>query len=108
MVTYEYWGAQAVTAMVFPVVGALIVSHHPRNAPGWLFCLMGLSSGLSGLALQYAVYALVVSPEPLPGAATVAWLDAWAGIFGFVSLVLIPPLFPDDGRPPGAGVPWCG
>ncbi len=99
VVTYEYWGAQAVTAIVFPAVGALIVSRHPRNALGWLFCLMGLSSGLSGLALQYATYALVVRSYPLPGAATAAWLNAWVGLPGFVSLALVPLLFP-DGRPP--------
>jgi hypothetical protein len=28
--TYEYWGAGAVMAIVFPVVGAFIVSRHPR------------------------------------------------------------------------------
>ncbi len=99
VVTYEYWGAQAVTAIVFPVVGALIFSRHPRNALGWLFCLIGLSSGLAGLALQYAVYAFEVRTEPLSGAVTAAWLDSWAGTFGFVSLALIPLLFP-DGRPP--------
>jgi signal transduction histidine kinase len=95
VVTYEYWGAQAVTAIVFPAVGALIVSRHPRNALGWLFCLMGLSSGLSGLALEYATYALVVRSDSLPGAATAAWLNAWVGTPGFVSLALVPLLFPD-------------
>ncbi len=98
VITYEYWGAQAVTAIIFPAVGALIVSRHPRNALGWLFCLIGLSSGLSGLALEYATHALVVRPG-LPGAATAAWFNAWAGTFAFVSLALIPLLFP-DGRPP--------
>ena len=95
VITYEFWGAQAVTAIVFPAVGAPIVSRHPRNALGWLFCLMGLSSGLSGLALEYATYTLVVRPDSLPGAATAAWLDTWVGIPGFVSLALVPLLFPD-------------
>ena len=98
VVTYEYWGAQAVTAIVFPAVGALIVSRHPRNLLGWLFCLIGLSSGLSGLALGYATHALVVRPGSLPGGATAAWLDTLFGTLGFVSLALIPLLFP-DGRP---------
>jgi signal transduction histidine kinase len=97
VVVYEYWGAQAVTAIVFPVVGAIIVSRHPRNALGWLFCLMGLSSGLSGVALEYAAYAFAAEPEP-PGAATAAWLNAWVGTPGFVSVALAPLLFP-DGRP---------
>lgn len=99
VVTYEYWGAQAVTAIVFPAVGALIVSRYPRNALGWLFCLMGLSSGLAGVALQYAVYTLVVNPHSLPGGETAAWLDTWVATPGFVSFALIPLLFP-DGRPP--------
>jgi hypothetical protein len=98
VLTYEYWGAQAVTAVVFPAVGAIIVSRRPRNALGWLFCLIGLSSGLSGLALEYAAYALAAEPT-LPGAAMAAWLDAWVGTSGFVSLALVPLLFP-DGRPP--------
>jgi signal transduction histidine kinase len=97
--TYEYWGAEAVTAIVFPAVGALIVSHHPRNMLGWLFCLMGLSSGLAGFASEYATYALVAEPDSLPGAKAAAWLGSWIGTPGFVSVVLIPLLFP-DGRPP--------
>jgi signal transduction histidine kinase len=97
--TYEYWGADAVTAIVFPAVGALIVSHHPRNMLGWLFCLMGLSSGLAGFASEYATYALVSEPGSLPGAKAAAWLGSWIGTPGFLSVVLIPLLFP-DGRPP--------
>ncbi len=98
VVVYEYWGAQAVTAIVFPVVGAIIVSRYPRNALGWLFCLMGLSSGLSGVALEYATHALVARPDSLPGAETAAWLNAWVGTPGFVAVALAPLLFP-DGRP---------
>ena len=99
VITYEYWGAEAVTAIVFPVVGALIVSHYPANALGWLFCLMGFSSGLSVFASEYATYALMVEPGSLPGAAMAAWLGSWIGTPGFLSVALIPLLFP-DGRPP--------
>jgi hypothetical protein len=108
VVTYEYWGAQAVMAMVFPTVGALIVSRHTRNALGWLFCLVGLSSGLSGLALQYAVYALAVRPGSLPGAATAAWLDAWADTSGSCPWRRFRSSSPTDGHPPRAGVPSFG
>lgn len=80
------------------MVGALIVSRQPRNAPGWLFCLIGLSSGASGVALEYATYGLVARPDTLPGAVTAAWLDTWISMPGFTALVLVPLLFP-DGRP---------
>jgi signal transduction histidine kinase len=97
--TYEYWGADAVTAIIFPVVGALIVSRQPRNALGWLFCVMGFSMGLASFASEYATYALIVESSFLPGAVMAAWLGTWVGFPGFISVPLIPLLFP-DGRPP--------
>ncbi len=66
VVTYGYWDAGAVTAIIFPVVGAIIVSRQSRNALGWLFCLMGLSSGLSGVRrdIRGAVPQPQDRPEP--------------------------------------------
>lgn len=104
VVTYEYWGADAVTAIVFPAMGALTVSRYPGNVLGWLFCLVGLSSGLAGFASEYATYALIAEPGSLPVAVTAAWLGSWVGIPGFLLVALIPLLFP-DGRPPSPR--WC-
>jgi hypothetical protein len=40
--------------LVFSGVGALAASRHPRNAMGWIFVGVGLSTGLSTLAGSYA------------------------------------------------------
>ncbi len=87
-----------VVAVVFPAVGALIVSRYPANALGWVFCAIGLSGGIGEVAGGYAVYALIVEPGSLPGGAVAAWVARWTGDAGFFSFVFIPLLFP-DGRP---------
>ncbi len=97
--TYEYWGASAIMAIVFPVVGALIVSRYPANTLGWVFCLIGFFIGVGDFASQYAIYTLLTEPGLLPGGVAVAWLGWWVGDIGFLSFVFIPLLFP-DGRPP--------
>jgi hypothetical protein len=97
--TDEYWGAGLVIAVVFPAVGALIVSHHPANALGWIFCAVGLAGGAGGFAGEYATYALLTEPGSLPGPAAAAWFGTVVGNAGFASLLFVPLLFP-DGRPP--------
>src|SRR4028118_2352787 len=52
-------GVDAVAAVAFPTVGAIIASRRPRNPIGWIFCLVGLSLGIATFSAQYAVYALV-------------------------------------------------
>ncbi len=96
---YDHWLADAIVAMVFPVVGALIVSRHPDNALGWIFCVTGLAFGLARFASEYANYTLITEPGALPGGVTAAWINSWTTYIGFLSLPFIPLLFP-DGRPP--------
>jgi hypothetical protein len=91
---YAYWGANAVMAIVFPMVGALIVSRHPHHALGWLFCLIGIAVGLGGVAAQYASYALIVESSSLPGVVVAAWLSWWITDIGFFCTLLVPHLFP--------------
>ena len=97
--TYDYWGASAVMAIVFPVVGALIVSRYPANALGWVFCLIGFFTGVGDFASEYATYTLLTEPGSLPGGVIAAWIGSFAGGVGFVSMPLIPLLFP-NGQPP--------
>src|SRR5919112_6183055 len=84
----------------FAAVGALVVSRQPRNTIGWIFCALGLFLTSSGASGQYAIYAVVSSPDSLPGGGTAAWLEAFLGgpiIITMFALLLL--LFP-DGRPP--------
>jgi hypothetical protein len=98
--TYDYWGATVVIAMIFPVVGALIVTRYPSNALGWVFCVGGFFVGAGDFASQYATYTLLVEPGSLPGGLAVAWFSSYAPNIGFFSLVIGMPLLFPDGRPP--------
>ncbi|WP_207455215.1 sensor histidine kinase [Herbiconiux sp. SYSU D00978] len=91
-----YLVLDAVVGVSYPLVGAMIASHRPRNPVGWLFCLSG-----AGLALQAFTggYALLGAEEGWPLAALAAWVSNWVFFLGFGPLLLLPVLVP-DGRLP--------
>ena len=96
--------------LTFSVVGAVVVSRHPRNAIGWIFCTMGLAAGLSTLAGGYAEYWLTSGSGSQSLGETAAWFASW----WWTLLVSVPTtflllLFP-DGRLPSPRwqpVAWC-
>jgi signal transduction histidine kinase len=55
--------------LVFPVVGAVIVSRRPTHPIGWLFCADGVLVAYSMFAGIYAFHALDTNPGSLPGGA---------------------------------------
>lgn len=92
----------AVALLAFPVVGAVVVSRHPGNLVGWLFCVVGIPFGISGVAYGWGAYGLFAHPGALPGAEWGAWLGSWLfapSLFAVPALLFL--LFP-DGRPPSA------
>ena len=79
----------------FGLFGALIVSRHPRNPIGWLFCAAALAAGINGVAREWATEALVVDPGSLPAGEFMAWLGSWTWILfvpvpGTIVLLLFP------------------
>jgi len=97
--TYDYWLASAVMGMAFPVVGALIVSHYPRNSLGWLFVGMGLFIAAEAFADEYAARSLLTAPGSLPGGEVAAWIGSFVGDAALSCLPFVALLFP-DGRLP--------
>ncbi len=99
------------SAFVFGVLGALIAGRHPRNPIGWIFCAVGVSSGVGMLALGYTELWLAegVGPDRLGETAAVYHNASW------VPDVLLPTtflllLFPDGRLLPGRPwrfVKWC-
>ena len=82
------------------LVGALIVSRHPRHPIGWMFCVAPLFFGASFLTRQYAILALVVTPGALPFGQAMAWFGFWLDIPALAVFVLfLPLLFPDGHLP---------
>jgi hypothetical protein len=89
-----------VIALDFTLVGALVASRRPGKPIGWISLVAGLALALSGLASEYAIYALVSQPGALPGAGVAAWLREWVWVpfVGLIGTFLIL-LFPDGHLP---------
>jgi hypothetical protein len=91
---------QALWAMSFPLVGAVIATHRPRNPLGWMFLVIGISTGLVVFGYEYASYVFRTAPGTAPGGGLAVWVGQWAWAPGLgLLLTFVPLLFP-DGRLP--------
>ena len=87
--------------LVYPTIGAIVVSRRPKNAVGWILCGMGLIFEVLAFAGAYASYAMRFAHRgSLPGGKIMGSLDPWSVapslLLGTVLLVL---LFPDGKLP---------
>ena len=73
----EYLGIDAVFALAFPTVGAIIASRRPGNAVGWIFCAVGLCGGAEVFTVEYGIYALVTNSDSLPAGVMATWIGTW-------------------------------
>ena len=96
--------------LAYSVVGSLIASRHPRNAMGWLFLGIGVTTGLGAVAGSYADAWL----DGGGGPQALGELAAVYGTASWIPFILVPStfvllLFP-DGRLPSRRwrwVAWC-
>ena len=98
MPVFEEWVEDAVVAVGFSTLGALVAPASPRNPIG------GSSAPLDSWRRYYCsrrvrAYSLLARPGSLPGGEAMAWVASWlwvahSGLFAFLGL-----LFP-DGRLP--------
>lgn len=94
----DVWVVTALAASA--LVGALIVSNHPRHPIGWMFCGAAFFFGAAFFAREYAVQALVVAPGSLPFGQAMAWFGFWIDIPAIAVVALfLPLLFPDGHLP---------
>jgi hypothetical protein len=84
------------------VVGALIVSKHPRHPIGWMFSATALLFGAQFFVREYAIQALVVAPGTLPFGQAMAWFGFWLEIPAVAVIALFLPLLFPDGHLPSA------
>ena len=82
------------------VVGALILSRHPRHRLGWLYVGTATAMDVAVFAAPYAWYGLVTAPGTLPGALAVGWVSAWIWTLGAAPAVTFGLLLYPDGRLP--------
>ena len=84
----------------FAVVGALIVSRHPRHRLGWLYVGSATAMATAMFVYAYAWYGLVTAPGGLPGALAAGWVSAWVWTLGFSPVMTFGLLLYPDGRLP--------
>ena len=85
--------------MVYAGTGHVIASRVPRNAIGWVLCLVGLSLAATMMTEQYALRGLVAAPGSLPVARLAGWLSEVMFVLTFAPMFFLVLLFP-DGRLP--------
>ncbi len=89
-----------VLVVFIPVVGALIVSRHPRHRVGWVLLLAAGSVVIDAAARIYATEGLYLHPGVLPGPEYAAWIAEWLWFPAMVCLLTVVPLYFPDGRLP--------
>jgi hypothetical protein len=86
-----------VGVLAFSIVGALIVSSHPRHLVGWIFCLCGLAAGVSSVTTAYAELGAAV-PGSLPALDFINAVSGVTFLMGFFLPTSIGLLLFPDGR----------
>src|SRR5215217_409694 len=89
-----------VPLLVYPTIGAFVVSRRPKNAVGWILCGMGFIFEVLAVAGAYANYTKFAHPLSLPGGKVLLSLDPWSvGPYLMLPTVLLLLLFPDGKLP---------
>jgi len=85
---------------IWPVIGALIITHNPRNPVGWLLFAAFPVVAIDMFTIGWAAYAGSLAPglPKLPGLVTI-WLN-WGGLpFVILTFTLMNLYFPDGNIP---------
>ena len=98
---YFFWPELTVLAIGYSVIGAIIASRLPNHLIGWICCAIGLISAVDHFGGEYAVYALLAQPHPLPGGKAMLWLQGWFWML-FVGLIVFLLLLFPTGRLPSS------
>ena len=80
----------------FGTVGALIALQRPKNTIGWIFCLVGIGTGITDFSGAYTSFVTAHGHAFLPGSGIFNWLGdtIWPLNWGLM-LVFLPLLFPN-------------
>ncbi len=92
--------ANVVFALLFPVVGAVVLARTPRHPLGALYCFTGFACALTLAVAAYGQRGLVDRPGSLPGAVAAGWVSSWIWMCGFLPLSTLGVLCFPDGRLP--------
>ena len=93
---FGQWLENAVVAVCFSIVGAVITPRSPpKNPIGWFFCAIGVVGGARLFSAQYAAYSLSVVRGSLPGGEALTWVTSWLWVLHVGLFVFLALLFPN-------------
>src|SRR5437867_6665318 len=90
-------GVASVVALVYGVVGSLIVSHEPRNTIGWIFAIDALATPIWGACNAAGVYLLKQDLGSGIGLDLAWFANLWGGVVATTGFIFL--LFPDGHAP---------
>ena len=96
---YFFWPELTLLALGYSVIGAIIASRLPKHSIGWICCAIGFIAAVDHFGGEYAVYALVAQPHPLPGGMAMLWLQDWFWMLFIGLIVFLLLLFPTGKLP---------
>ena len=95
VVDWAVLAAGAVSSLMSPLVGALIVSRRPAHPVGWILCAEFLGWDAGNLAGSFVRYGALARPGALPAVGLVAGLYFWPGLLSFALSIVLALLLPD-------------
>jgi hypothetical protein len=105
---FDQWLENAVVAVCFSVIGAVITPRFPpRNPIGWFFCAIGLVGGARLFSAQYAAFTLSEERGSLPGGEALSWIASWLWVLHVGLFVFLALLFPDGKLASGRWRPFA-
>jgi signal transduction histidine kinase len=82
-------------ALTLGGVGAVIAARRPSNPIGWIFCVLGVMSGVMAVGSEYARWALIEEGGQPAGGLYAAWVVEWLWIPLVAGLAVVAGVFPD-------------
>jgi signal transduction histidine kinase len=96
--TFGFRGSEAVFALAFGTMGALIAARRPANPIGWLFVSGGVLGGAGFVSNEFANYSLH-HEVAVPGSESARWISEWLWFPSLLIFAFLLLLFP-GGRLP--------
>lgn len=94
---WGFRGNEALLALAWGSIGALIAVRKPENRIGWLLLALSLINAFQGVVDQYPALAADVR---LPGGEWARWVSAWIWVIPSTGFLAFVPLIFPDGRLP--------
>ena len=93
--SWGFRGFGLINAIGFTAIGAIVTLRRPSSVIGWFLLANGVLWSVIDVEVEYAVYAILGRPSPLPGGVVAAWLGSWEWTINIGLYPVLFVIFPD-------------